>query len=333
MSDNNNLIKINNVSLLTNARVSILINNYNYGFFLEECIRSALNQDYQNIEVIIVDDGSTDNSINILQTYSQRVQSVFQKNSGQASAFNAGFAESQGDIICFLDSDDFFYSDKVSKVVKTFSEDPTIGWIFHELDYVDSSGEKLSKMREKSLKYPKRIDFRADLQLGVPPKESIPCGLCFRREVIEKILPMPESNGVSISDSYIKYAAIGLSKGLLQNEKLAVQRIHDCNTYTFRSDNHNLHAEIHVKTGFYLQERFPNTGKFANKLFIKGVAEMMANFTLFSLLTTKEIKLYLARNMTPSFILLNIPRCLYHFCYYLVLRLRRSQWTNRQDAS
>ncbi|MEL6334977.1 MAG: glycosyltransferase, partial [Cyanobacteria bacterium J06626_26] len=88
--------------------VSVIISNYNYGRFITEAIESVLNQRYSNVELIVVDDGSTDNSRDIIQSYSHRLISVFQANSGQGAAFNAGLAQASGDIICFLDADDYY---------------------------------------------------------------------------------------------------------------------------------------------------------------------------------------------------------------------------------
>src|SRR5579863_1287385 len=100
--------------------VSIIINNYNYGRFLREAIDSALCQDYPNTEVVVVDDGSDDYSRDIILSYGDRVRPVLKENGGQASALNAGAAVSQGDVICFLDSDDIFYPEKVSKILEAF---------------------------------------------------------------------------------------------------------------------------------------------------------------------------------------------------------------------
>src|SRR5207248_11792671 len=83
--------------------VSILINNYNYGRFLRDAIDSALRQTYTNTEVIVVDDGSTDDSRQIIAGYGSRIVPVLKENGVQASAFNAGFAASKGQWICFLD--------------------------------------------------------------------------------------------------------------------------------------------------------------------------------------------------------------------------------------
>ena len=79
--------------------VSIIINNYNYDRFLAEAIDSALNQTYPHVEIIVVDDGSTDNSRNIIADYGNRIVPVLKSNGGQACSFNEGFKASQGEII------------------------------------------------------------------------------------------------------------------------------------------------------------------------------------------------------------------------------------------
>ncbi|MBA3924582.1 MAG: glycosyltransferase, partial [Nostocaceae cyanobacterium] len=92
--------------------VSILINNYNYERFLREAIDSASLQTYSPVEVVVVDDGSGDNSRELIASYGEQIVSVFKQNGGQASAFNAGFAASHGEIVCFLDADDYCAADK-----------------------------------------------------------------------------------------------------------------------------------------------------------------------------------------------------------------------------
>src|SRR5262245_56700835 len=96
--------------------VSILINNYNYGRFLAAAVDIALSQRYPSTEVIVVDDGSTDDSRAIMASYGTRIRPVLKENGGQTSAFNAGVAASRGDILCFLDADDLFYPEKVDHI-------------------------------------------------------------------------------------------------------------------------------------------------------------------------------------------------------------------------
>lgn len=89
--------------------VSIIINNYNYSQFLGEAIDSALSQTYPNTEVIVVDDGSTDNSQHLIASYATQILPLLKNNGGQASALNAGFRISRGEIIIFLDADDYLF--------------------------------------------------------------------------------------------------------------------------------------------------------------------------------------------------------------------------------
>src|SRR5438128_10130757 len=91
---------MNNFELAT-----IIVNNYNYGRFLPEAIDSALNQTYRNTEVLVVDDGSTDGSPEIIASYGDRFVPVLKQNGGQNSALNAGLSQSLGDVILFRDSD------------------------------------------------------------------------------------------------------------------------------------------------------------------------------------------------------------------------------------
>jgi glycosyltransferase involved in cell wall biosynthesis len=100
-----------------NLTVSIIINNYNYDRFLPDAINSAINQTYPHTEIIVVDDGSTDNSRDIIAGYGQRIIPIFQPNSKQAAAFNSGFAKSKGDIIIFLDADDYLFPYAVEEIV------------------------------------------------------------------------------------------------------------------------------------------------------------------------------------------------------------------------
>src|SRR5215470_16584996 len=123
--------------------VSVVINNYNYGRFVGEAIRSALSQSYAPVEVIVVDDGSTDNSRNVIEEYGKEITTVFKANEGQSSAFNAGFAKSSGEIVCLLDADDLFLPNKVEKVVGAYADKAT-GWCIHPLQSVDATARPVA---------------------------------------------------------------------------------------------------------------------------------------------------------------------------------------------
>lgn len=251
--------------------VSIIINNYNYGHFLREALDSALNQTYPHIEVIVVDDGSTDNSREIIASYGERIVPVLKENGGQASAFNAGFVASRGDIICILDSDDIFLPEKVAEIVKVFDYHQDIGWCFHRLKFVDANTGAFIKLSAESRT--RKCDFRTHLKRGkLPFNCPATSSLCFTRSLLQQILPMPEASGVTISDHYLKITALALSKGFFLDEQLAILRVHGDNRYTY-SDNINikLQAKILILTAYWLRANWPFLTKFGNKLFAKGI--------------------------------------------------------------
>src|SRR5687768_1406781 len=117
-------------------RPSIIISSYNYGHFLREAIDSALNQTHANTEVIVVDDGSTDNSREIIASYRDRIIPVLKENGGMASVWNAGFAVSRGDVILFLDADDILLPTAMEEAVKLFdgSGVAKVHWPIWEVD-------------------------------------------------------------------------------------------------------------------------------------------------------------------------------------------------------
>ncbi len=258
--------------------VSILINNFNYGCFLENAIDSALGQTYENIEVVVVDDGSTDNSLDIIQSYGNQITSVIKKNGGQASAFNRGFAHSHGNIICFLDADDVFVNDKIEKIVHIFQEYKQVGWCFHPIklvnsDLSDSSKHKPAVYTGKSGVY----DIQANIHQGrlrgtLPFLGTATSGLCFSRSLLQQILPMPEEIRIT-SDDYLKYSAFGRSAGYVILEELALQRIHGDNAYTLRNDKKALRANIEMLTAYWLRQNTPPLARFSNTVFAGGLSK------------------------------------------------------------
>lgn len=249
--------------------VSILINNYNYGRFLEEAIASALSQDYAHVEVIVVDDGSTDDSRDVIARFGDSLTTVFQPNAGQAAAFNSGYAVSRGDIICLLDADDRFLPHKVRMVVAEYASHPQAQWCFHSLAFF---GASVAATEQGSFPAGLDLDVRADMQRGqlrlVPPATS---ALTFRRELLATMLPMP--NAITItSDNYLKFAALGTSVGVFTNVVLAEQRIHSSNAYTLLPSTDRRRSMTAMLIALHLRSRFPSLRRFAQALFASGLA-------------------------------------------------------------
>ncbi len=262
--------------------VSILINNYNYANFLGDAIDSALGQTYTSFEVIVVDDGSTDASKEVILRYDDKITPVLKQNEGQASAFNAGFSVSKGDIICFLDADDVFLPHKLKRVVSSLqSESDEVGWCFHPLKLVDSNLSTLKPDLEPDLEAVEnrqqsflQVDVRHRMargELGEPFVIPATSGMCFTRSCLKQIIPMPTSRSVSLNDSYIKFAAMGTHKGIIVSDRLALQRIHGQNLFTLRENNRDQKAEIFINTAFYIRKNFPTLSNFSDSLLATGL--------------------------------------------------------------
>ncbi len=130
--------------------VSIVVNNYNYAQFLERAVESALRQSYAFKEIIVVDDGSTDDSRRIITRFGDRVTAVLKENEGQASTFNVGFERCRGEIVVFLDADDQLMPQAVEKAVALFDSERVVK-VHWPLLEIDSDGKELGKVRRDSL--------------------------------------------------------------------------------------------------------------------------------------------------------------------------------------
>lgn len=203
--------------------VSIIVPNYNYEKFLGPAIDSCLGQDFKNVEVVVVDDGSTDRSRDIIAGYGDSVVAVLKENGGQASAVNAGFAASRGDLVCILDSDDAFTPDKVSKVVAAWEEHPEAVLLYHQLRTMDAAGEP------NGSPWPSRV-WKGDISHRIArsggwwPRPTT-SGLCFARRYLERVLPMPAGRR-DFPDAYLPPPAAMLAPVVGIREPLGLYRVH-----------------------------------------------------------------------------------------------------------
>jgi glycosyltransferase involved in cell wall biosynthesis len=128
--------------------VSVITPSYNQAVFLEKTMRSVLNQDYPSIEYIVVDGGSNDGSEEIIRRYADRLKWwVAEKDQGQADAINKGLGHAEGEIIAWLNSDDFYLAGAVSKVVEAFAAHPECGLIYGDVVAVDGENQPINLNR------------------------------------------------------------------------------------------------------------------------------------------------------------------------------------------
>lgn len=174
--------------------VSIVICNYNYGRFLDCAIASAVNQRYPNTEVIVVDDGSTDESPAVIGRWDSKVAAIFQPNQGQLAAYNRGFVASRGDIVIFLDSDDSLDPDAVERVVQAF-RDPAVVKVHYRLRLVDAAGRELGGSIPGRLSDGEVAEL---LRKGLLYHSSPGSGNAYRRSALARVMPLP----VAADDPY-----------------------------------------------------------------------------------------------------------------------------------
>lgn len=305
--------------------VSIIICNHNYERYLSAAIDSALAQTYKPIEVIVIDDGSTDRSRDVLNRYLDRAHIVFKSNRGQASALNAGFHEARGDIICLLDADDVFEPEKVARLVEIFERNPEAGWVFHELDYVDRHGtalplRTLPDRRHVRMVLQRRrryggfahLDLRNYFADGIKLPYACPAfsALSFRRRTLEAILPMPEDIARA-GDEFPKIAAIALFPGIHLGEPLALQRLHGSNASTFRNQRVE-NATRFLKTAYHLRHRYQHIGPSMDKWFASSFGRLLGAVGTEGALANQESRRYLKDYFGPLTWMRQAPRIAYH---------------------
>jgi GT2 family glycosyltransferase len=220
-------------SIQDRVPVSIVIANYNYARFLRRSIDSALEQSYDNAEVIVVDDASTDDTIDVVAAYGPQIRTCLREvNGGHGAAFNTGFASSRGRIVMFLDADDYLYPNAVSDIVDAWEENTA--QLQFRLHIVDEN------MRVKDVFPPPELPFDSG---DVTPKllqkgryqTTVTSGLAFDRSALDRVMPVPEEDFRQGADGYLATVAP------LHGE---VTSIDDClGAYRMHGANHSVFAE------------------------------------------------------------------------------------------
>jgi hypothetical protein len=186
------------------AVVTVVVNNFNYAEFVGDAIESALAQRGAETEVVVVDDGSTDGSRAVVQRYAQRVTTVLKQNGGQASAFNAGFRASRGNVVIFLDADDVLLPRTAERVAQLFARRPETAKVHYRLEVVDAYGRPTGAFLPPLTRELPDGDIRERV-LGAPDDIPYPptSGNAFSAAALRALLPMPESPYTRLADVYL----------------------------------------------------------------------------------------------------------------------------------
>lgn len=134
--------------------VSIITPSFNQAKYLEQTIQSVLSQDYPRIEYIIIDGGSTDESVEVINKYQDRISFwVSQQDAGQTDAINKGFAKAKGEILAWINSDDTYNPKVVSEAVKYLMENPDVAMVYADCNFIDEDGNTIGRFNAKQTNY------------------------------------------------------------------------------------------------------------------------------------------------------------------------------------
>lgn len=213
------------------AAASIIIPNYNYERYLPRAIESALGQTREDVEVIVVDDASTDRSADVISSYGNSIKACIKgTNGGHAAAFNSGFERSTGRIVFFLDADDFLYPNAVSDVMNAWDADTA--QVQFRLHVVDEDQVVTDTFPPPELSFDTGDVTDKLLRTG-RYQTTVTSGLAFDRSVLETVLPIPEGEFRQGADGYLASVAPLYGDIASIDECLGAYRMHGSNHSAF----------------------------------------------------------------------------------------------------
>lgn len=217
--------------------VDIVINNHNYGAFLEDAIESACAQTYGRVNVIAVDDGSTDDSRQVLARHRDRIGLVLQENGGQAAAINAGMGRCQGDVVIFLDADDVLRPETAARAAAAFAADEQVSKVQFRMEVIDAAGRPTGELKPAAhLPMPNGDMRMAELSSPYDLVWMATSANAFRAKTVRRILPVPaEKYPVTGADWYLVHLTALLGSVVSLDQVGAGYRVHGANSYELAS--------------------------------------------------------------------------------------------------
>lgn len=243
-------------ALIMKPSFSVLVNNFNYGDFLSDCLDSLMAQNWEHLEVIVYDDGSTDSSNEILEKYEKQVLVIREKNYGgtpnqnQANSIYQAFLRSSGDWICLLDSDDVFLEGKLKAIADSITGNPKAAVFQHAFKEIDKYGCFTGRYRP----FLANVDIDSHVQrthnlLFLFTQTS---GLVFSRKYLEEALPLCEdSRDLLWADARLTRGAIGRGEIVTIRKPLGGYRVHGSNDSAKLADKTVLREAIRQQYEYF----------------------------------------------------------------------------------
>jgi glycosyltransferase involved in cell wall biosynthesis len=217
--------------------VSVLIDTYNHERFIEKAIMSVLEQDFPAAEreILVVDDGSSDRTLEIARKFEPQVCVLRKTNGGQASAFNAGIPECKGEIVAFLDGDDWWAQGKLQAVCQALEDEAEVGLVGHGITEIYMDGREHTELLRETPRF--RIDSEAGARTFRLRKSFLGTSrMTFRTEVLRRVGAVPEELRVQ-ADEYLFTLGATLAEVLILREPLTFYRLHDSNAFQVTNGN------------------------------------------------------------------------------------------------
>ncbi len=222
-------------------RLSIVITNYNYEEFVGNSIASALSVQWEALEIVVVDDGSTDNSRDVIRGFGDRVTAIFQPNGTQRVACNTGYARSTGDVVMFLDADDMLEPSIATEIAKVWR--PGISKIQFQVARMDGAGHLTGSVSPvyDPLPTPDLIRHWSRTTTAYPSPPG--SGNAYSRTFLDRIFPIGDACGAA-GDSACIAAAPLFGDVVTIAKPLVRYRIHSRNDSNVQQDDRTFSREV-----------------------------------------------------------------------------------------
>lgn len=213
-------------------KVSVIITACNSEKFIDDAIKSVLSQTIKDFNLIIIDDGSTDATGEIIRKYDNQLEYLYHENKGSAYTYNVGLKKATGEYVAFLDADDIWLNDRLEKHLKFFEKNSSIEFSYGMQKYFTSENENFPSVIPEPLRTDPHIGFTLST-------------LMLKKEVINHVGLFDEQLGSSADFDWYSRAKNLKTKIEFLNELVTLRRIHDSNlSYKNMEQQRNLRFEI-----------------------------------------------------------------------------------------